>query len=80
MNKCKKTILVICILLGALIKPVRSDAQIIEIIKEAIIKAIKAIDLQVQRLQNATIELQNVQKQIENTLSKLKLEEISDWT
>ncbi|HEU4472443.1 MAG TPA: conjugal transfer protein TraI [Flavisolibacter sp.] len=42
-------------------------------------KAIKAIDLKIQKLQNKTIQLQNAQKQIENTLSKLKLDEISDW-
>ncbi|MFB6457056.1 conjugal transfer protein TraI [Chitinophaga sp. Hz27] len=38
------------------------------------------MDLQVQRLQNNTIALQNVQKTLENTLSKLKLEEIGNWT
>jgi len=43
-------------------------------------KVIRAIDLQVQRLQNNTIDLQNIQKQIENALSKLKLDEITDWT
>jgi ATP-dependent 26S proteasome regulatory subunit len=53
----------------------RSQAQILEIIKAAI----KAADLAVQRAQNATIDLQNVQKQIENELSKLKLQEIADW-
>lgn len=41
---------------------------------------IKAIDLRIQRLQNKTIWLQNAQKKIENVLSKLKLDEISDWT
>ena len=53
----------------------RSQAQILEIIKAAI----KAADLAVQRAQNATIDLQNVQKQIENELSKLKLQEIAGW-
>ncbi|GAA6766514.1 hypothetical protein AAFH68_24560 [Flavobacterium sp. CGRL1] len=41
---------------------------------------IKAIDLRIQKLQNKTIWLQNAQKQVENVLSKLKLDEISDWT
>ncbi|RYJ44306.1 conjugal transfer protein TraI [Flavobacterium beibuense] len=50
------------------------------IIKAAVKAAIKAIDLRIQRLQNKTIWLQNAQKEIENTLSKLKLNEISDWT
>lgn len=49
-------------------------------LKEAAKKVIKAIDLKVQRLQNKTIWLQNAQKTLENTLSKLKLDKISDWT
>jgi len=52
---------------------------ILGLVKEAIKKAIKAIDLRIQRLQNKTIWLQNAQKEIENTLSRLKLDEISDW-
>lgn len=52
---------------------------IAEIIREAIVKVIKAVDLMIQRLQNATIQLQNAQKAIENELSKLKLKEIADW-
>ncbi|ALM50820.1 conjugal transfer protein TraI [Flavobacterium psychrophilum] len=53
---------------------------LLTIIKEALKKIIKAIDLHIQRLQNKTIWLQNAQKQIENALSKLKLDEISEWT
>ena len=53
---------------------------ILVIIKEASKKVIKAIDLKIQRLQNKTIWLQNAQKVVENTLSKFKLEEISNWT
>jgi len=59
--------------------PVKAQDPVTEAIKAAVKKAIKAIDLQVQRLQNVTIRLQNVQKTVENTLSKLKLQEISDW-
>lgn len=51
-----------------------------EIIRQAIIKAIKAADLAIQREQNKVIWLQNAQKTIENTMSKLRLNEISDWT
>lgn len=50
-----------------------------EVIKAAITKIIKAMDLAVQRLQNETIKLQNIQKAIENTMAKLKLQEITDW-
>lgn len=53
---------------------------ILQIIKTAVKKAIVAVDLKIQRLQNKTIWLQNAQKTLENTLSKLKLDEISDWT
>ena len=53
---------------------------IVEIIKAGIKKVIKAVDLKIQRLQNKTIWLQNAQKTLENTLSKLKLDEISEWT
>lgn len=53
---------------------------IVEIIKAGIKKIIKAVDLKIQRLQNKTIWLQNAQKTLENTLSKLKLDEISEWT
>ncbi|TAN02246.1 MAG: conjugal transfer protein TraI [Chitinophagaceae bacterium] len=42
-------------------------------------RVIKAIDLEVQRLQNNTIALQNVQKVLENTESKLHLHEIAGW-
>lgn len=63
------------------VMPSVSKAQIpvVEIIKEGIKKVIKAVDLRIQSLQNKTIWLQNVQKEIENTMSKLKLDEISDW-
>lgn len=50
-----------------------------EVIKAAVIKVIKAVDLQIQRLQNETIRLQNAQRAVENTLSKLKLEQITEW-
>lgn len=57
----------------------KSDAFVWVVVKEALKKVIKAIDIKVQQLQNKTIALQNTQKQIENTLSKTKLKEISDW-
>jgi len=49
------------------------------IIKEGIKKVIKAVDLQIQRQQNKVIWLQNAQKTLENTMSKAKLNEITDW-
>lgn len=49
------------------------------IIREGIKKVIVAVDLKIQRLQTKTIWLQNAQKVIENSMSKLKLDEITDW-
>ncbi len=59
----------------------QTKAQIIilDIIKAAVKKVIKAVDLKIQRMQNKTIWLQNAQKTLENKLSKLKLQEIGDW-
>jgi hypothetical protein len=58
---------------------VNAQDPIALIIKEAIVKVIKAVDLKIQRLQNKTIWLQNAQKVIENTMSKVKLDEITGW-
>lgn len=58
----------------------QAQDPVLEAIKEATKRVIRAIDLQIQRLQNNTIDLQNIQKQLENILSKLKLEEIANWT
>lgn len=82
--KTKKRIM-ICLLCFLLIStPARpatvAAIPILEIVKAVAKKVIKAIDLRIQKLQNKTIWLQNAQKKIENILSKLKLDEISDWT
>lgn len=68
-------------LLSTLFFCLHSQAQIpvLEIIKQGVKKAIIAVDLKIQRLQNKTIWLQNAQKTLENKLSKLKLIEIRDW-
>ena len=42
-------------------------------------RAIRAIDLKIQRLQNKTIALQNAQKLIENAMSKLHLQDLAAW-
>ncbi|MEO8172842.1 MAG: conjugal transfer protein TraI [Sediminibacterium sp.] len=73
MKKC------IMILVVMLFCTLRSEAQILEIIKAGITKVIKAVDLKIQRLQNETIWLQNAQKTLENAMSKIKLTEIGDW-
>lgn len=69
------------IVVFALSFSIKTEAQIpiAQIIKEGIKKVIVAVDLKIQRLQNKTIWLQNAQKAIENTMSKLKLDQISAW-
>jgi len=70
----------VVLLVSLPVKEVNAQIAIAEVIKAGVKKVIKAVDLKVQRLQNETIWLQNAQKVIENTLSKLKLSEIADWT
>lgn len=55
------------------------DIPGVGIVTGLIKRVIKAIDLQVQRLQNNTIALQNAQKVLENTESELHLKEITGW-
>ena len=83
--KAKKKMMVCLLCLLLLSTPARPAATvavfpILELIREAVKKIIIAIDLRIQRLQNRTIWLQNAQKKLENILSKLKLDEISEWT
>jgi len=54
-------------------------AAILAVIQAGVKRVIKAVDLKIQREQNKIIWLQNAQKTIENTLSKLKLDEITGW-
>jgi len=51
--------------------------SITELIKTAVRRTIKAVDLKIQRLQNKTIWLQNACKLLENQMTARKLNEIS---
>ena len=78
----KKFLISVSVVMLLIIVPLnRSFAQdpITLIIKQAVVKVIKSVDLKIQRLQNQTIWLQNAQKVIENTMSKVKLDEITGW-
>src|SRR5260221_2488203 len=78
----KKLLVVWGLILCGVMMPIqKTNAQIpiLEIIKKGITKVIVAVDLKIQRLQSKTIWLQNAQKTLENTMSKLKLDEIGDW-
>ena len=61
--------------------PIRAEGQFViaDVIKLVVQKVINAIDLAVQQVQNKTIVLQNVQKELENIMSKLQLDDISHW-
>ena len=78
----KKILAIVLLSLCCMVLPVaKSQAQIpiVEIIKAAVKKVVKAVDLKIQRLQNKTIWLQNAQKTLENKMSELRLTEISNW-
>ncbi|OJV19772.1 MAG: conjugal transfer protein TraI [Dyadobacter sp. 50-39] len=77
----KKYVIFILILSGTLAPVQNAEAANpwAAIIKAAIKKVVKAVDLMIQRRQNRVIKLQNAQKALENTMAKLKLEQIADW-
>lgn len=81
MRRIKKMGMALILCFGLTIAPTTKSHAIVWVIVQQALKAvIKAMDLAVQRLQNKTIWLQNAQKALENTLTKLRLDEISDWT
>jgi hypothetical protein len=53
--------------------------EIISIVEAAIKKVVQAADLEVQKLQNQTIWLQDAQKTLENSMSELQLGDITSW-
>ena len=83
MKRLRKTLFIMLFGTVALVAtPVREAKAIaiLEIIRQAVIKVIKAVDLMIQRIQNKTIWLQNAEKVLENKLSQFKLVEIAQWT
>lgn len=83
MNRIRKTFFIAVISTLALVTLPSQEANAVDIaavIRAAVIKVVKAIDLMIQRIQNETIGLQNAAKVLENKLSKLKLAEIAQWT
>jgi predicted transcriptional regulator YheO len=71
--------LLVCMSFFLLEMAASAQDPILDVIKAGIKKAIIAVDLKIQRLQTKTIWLQNAQKVIENAMSKLKLDQITDW-
>jgi len=77
----KRLLITLLLTVAIIIVPTqRSHAIVWVVVKAAIKKVIIAIDLGIQRQQNKVIWLQNAQKTLENYMSKLKLDEISDWS
>ncbi len=70
---------IIVILVAMFCVHTQSHAQL-GIITGLIKKVIRAIDLQVQRLQTQTIWLQDAQRVVENTMHQLKLTDIANWS
>jgi hypothetical protein len=70
-----KKIFLIVFLIAGTAKAANAQIVILEIIKAAI----NAADLVVQQIQNETIVLQNAQKELENVMTKLDLDDITDW-
>jgi conjugation system TraG family ATPase len=62
-----------------LITPSLLHAQDIPFIGTIVSKVVKALDLQVQRIQTQTIWLEEAQKTVENAMSQLDLSDIRDW-
>ncbi|SEJ52924.1 hypothetical protein SAMN05216327_11240 [Dyadobacter sp. SG02] len=77
-----RKIVILLLLVVATATPVKQAEAAIpwaEIIKQAIKRVVRAMDLLVQRRQNRQIRLQNAQKALENAMAKLKLDEIEEW-
>lgn len=78
----RRLLLLLVLCSGLLLLPHRAGAQVTEIIslvKGAVKKAITALDLEVQNLQEQTLELQDAQKQLENAMSLSELNGITSW-
>jgi methionine-rich copper-binding protein CopC len=83
MNRIKRTFFITTIATVILVSTPTREAHavdVVAIIKAAVTKVVKAVDLMIQRLQNETIALQNAARVLENKLSQLKLKEIAQWT
>jgi hypothetical protein len=76
-KRCRrmKKILLIGVLFFGSVHVASAQIVILEIIKAVI----NAADLVVQQIQNETVVLQNAQKELENVMSELQLDDITDW-
>lgn len=74
----KKIILVFaaCFLISA---TTEAQIPIISIVTTLVKKVLNALDLEVEKLQNQTVWLQNAQKELENAMAQLQLDGITNW-
>jgi hypothetical protein len=70
-----KKLFLICFLTVGTVRVASAQVVILEVIKAVI----NAADLVIQQVQNETIVLQNAEKEITNVMSKLQLDDITDW-
>ena len=70
----KRILLVLCFAVVS-VQAGHSQVVILDVIKAVI----NAADLVIQQVQNKTIVLQNAEKEITNVMSKLELDDITDW-
>src|SRR6478736_3540813 len=76
----KKYLLMGMLSISLALAPTMQSHAVVWVVVQQVIKAvIKAMDLAIQQLQNKTIWLQNAQKELENVMSKLQLDEITGW-
>lgn len=75
----KKLLVCMTVVAMGIAPEIKAQDPIALVIKQGIKKVIIAVDLKIQRLQTETIWLQNAQKVVENTMSKLQLDQITDW-
>jgi hypothetical protein len=57
----------------------RADAQIIDAIEDIIKAALMAVDLGIQKVQTATVNLQDAEKALENAMAQTQLGDITSW-
>lgn len=79
MKAITKLVLSCLMITGLSIAPTSKSHAQVEIILDIIKAAIKAADIAVQKVQNATIDLQNAQRELENELSQSELGDIAGW-
>jgi hypothetical protein len=70
----KKIVLICCLFFGS-VHVASAQVIILEVIKAVI----NAADLVIQQIQNETVVLQNAQKELENVMTELDLDDITDW-